>query len=175
MECNVSLLHSPSKCYWRMFAFIPPSFAQIPFITWAFERAYFRPRLADEGLKADVLEGCGARWGATAGSRCLSGLLALHQDYNRQEARGQDGRLRPDDLFVPHRENIIREEKSREEVGCLSLTPTCWTQRFSHCSLVYWKQSVQCRLSHVGDILISTRQQQRPSHRQVVRKAPVGV
>lgn len=59
-----------------------------------------------------VLEGRGAHWGATAGSRCLSGLLVLHKDYCRQEARGQDNRLRSDNLFTLYRENIIRGEVS---------------------------------------------------------------
>lgn len=42
---------------------IPPGFVQIPFITRAFERAYFRPGLGDEGLMVDVLEGCGGPLG----------------------------------------------------------------------------------------------------------------
>lgn len=162
MECRVLLLYLPPKYYWRKFALSPPSFVQIPFITWAFAGAYFRPGLGDKGLTKDILEGRGgAHWGATAGSRCFSGLLAPHQDYCRLEARGQDNRLRPDNLFIPYRENIIREE-----VSCFSEPQTfsCWTWRFSYTSAWFIGRKVYsivcCRLHlRIDDILIGARRE----------------
>lgn len=56
------------KYYWRKFALIPPSFVHIPFIIWAFERAYFRPGVGDDGLTEDVLEGREATGGPLLGA-----------------------------------------------------------------------------------------------------------
>lgn len=89
---------------------------------------------------------------AATGSRCLSGLLAPHQDYPRREARGRHNRLRPDNLFIPYRKNIIREE-----VSCLSEPQTfsCWARRLSHTSacfigkyiVLYVSDSSQARMT----------------------------
>lgn len=134
MECNVLLLYLPPNITGGCLLWSFLALFKSLFIT----RAYFRRCVGDEGLKEDVLEGRRAHWGGTAGRRCLSGLLAPHQDYCRQKARGQDNRLRPDNLFIPYRKNIIRDA-----VSCFYQLQmfSCW--RFGFTSAQFIRNKVQ--------------------------------